>query len=249
MRIPRLFVTAPLAAGDVVELDNDNSRYLTRVLRRKPGDPVTLFCGDGQDYLASIASTSGNASVQIESAQANATESPLKITLVQSLAKGAKLDLVVQKATELGARAIVPVSNDRSILQISADKQARKLDHWRKIAINACAQCNRSVVPHIEPPQTFEQWLSLRQSDTTFLLDPDAAQSIGTASAPAAGSCTLVGGPEGGFSPEEIASARTHQLQAVSFGPRVLRTETAGLAAIAVLQALFGDLCTRRDEE
>ncbi len=243
MRIPRVFVSASLNKGDVVDLDSENSRYLVRVLRRQTDDPVTLFNGDGNDYLSSIASTAGKTSLRIESVQANSTESPLKITLVQSLAKGAKLDLVVQKATELGVHAIAPVSNERSILQIAPDKQARKLDHWRKIAVSACAQCNRSVVPQIEVPQTFEQWLSTRQSDTTFLLDPDATQGIGVTQAPAAGSCTLVVGPEGGFSQDERDRASAHGVLPVCFGPRVLRTETAGLAAIAVLQALFGDLC------
>ncbi len=244
MRRPRVFVDSSLPVGHEITLDADNSRYLARVLRRQIGDPVTLFSGDGNDYLASIVSVAGATRVLIESMQPNTTESPLKITLVQSLAKGAKLDLVVQKATELGVHAIEPVSNDRSILQISKDKQSRKLEHWQKIAVSACAQSNRSTLPRIEPPRSFEQWLNAREKNTTLLLDPAAGQSFSQACQPGLTSCTIVIGPEGGFSPTELATAATHQLLPVQFGPRVLRTETAGLAAIAVMQALYGDLCT-----
>lgn len=229
--------------GDNLTLDADNSKYLKRVLRRAPGDPVEVFTGDGMNYRGSISSIESGVSISIIDRQPNPSESALQITLVQSLAKGAKLDLVVQKATELGVHAIVPISNDRSVLQIAADKQTRKLEHWHKIAISACAQSNRSTVPHIHAPLAFESWLHATRSDPTFLLDPEASYSLPQRAPVAMAQCTLVIGPEGGFSPAELALAEKHRLLSARFGPRILRTETAGLAAIAALQALYGDLC------
>lgn len=241
MKTPRLFVDQPLQIDQIIELDREASKYISRVLRRSEGDPLALFNGDGNDYAATLIAPGKTTHVQINSKSANSTESPVNITLVQSLAKGTKLDLVIQKATELGVSRITPVSSDRSVLQIDATRLQKRMQHWRGVAISACTQCNRSVLPEIDEPGSLSDWLSSKKHDNTFILQPDSGQSIGSITI-SGRSCTIIVGPEGGFSDEEIQHALTHGVIPIACGPRILRTETAGFTTIAILQARFGDL-------
>ncbi len=241
MRIPRLYTDQRLAPNDLITLDHDASKYLTRVLRMQTGHQLVLFNGDGYNYGAVISNVAKATAVTVTSCQPNPSESPLKITLVQSLGKGAKLDLVIQKATELGAHRISPISNERSVRRIPQDRTSRKLDHWRNIAISACAQCNRSTIPIIDPLADFNDWLTALDSDNVYLLHPEATHSFADIELTSP-DCTLLVGPEGGFSDEEITQATATGITPLRCGPRILRTETAGFAAISILQARFGDL-------
>jgi len=241
-RTVRIYVESALATGAELVLDRQNAHYLSRVLRQRNGDEISMFNGDGNDYRAALTVDGKAVRATILDCQPNPTESPLHVTLVQGLAKGAKLDLVVQKATELGVAAIAPVSNDRSVLRVSDEKSAQKLAHWKKIAASACAQCNRSRLPEIQAPQSFANWLLENSGDaTTLLLQPGSGTSLMQLPQPS-GPLALVVGPEGGFSQSESELALQHGAIAASCGPRVLRTETAGFAAIAILQARFGDI-------
>ncbi len=224
----------------IVTLDSDASRYLCKVMRYDVGDQVVLFNGDGNDYTASILNAGKSVQLQINASSRNTTESPVHITLVQALAKGTKLELIIQKATELGVGRITPVSTERSVLQVEKKRSERKLEHWNKIASSACAQCNRSVIPTIDPIIELSQWFTEHESEHSVLIDPAATSSF-KALVPNNAINILVG-PEGGFSDKELALAQASGVATVRCGPRVLRTETAGFAAIAIVQALIGDM-------
>ncbi len=242
MRTTRLFFSDSLTSNNnpVITLDADASRYLCKVMRYKEGDQVVLFNGDGNDYTATLVSAGKAAQLQVESSCGNPTESPLKITLVQALAKGTKLDLVIQKATELGVSHITPVNTEHSVLQIDQKRSVRKLDHWKKVASSACAQCNRSVVPTIDPVTDLAQWFKDHENEYSVLIDPLAKQSFKDLGQQP--TMNILVGPEGGFSKNELALAADTNVNTVRLGPRVLRTETAGFAAIAIAQSHIGDM-------
>ena len=248
MRTTRLYLTnSPdeLSAGVTgnippVTLNADASRYLSKVMRYKVDDTVVLFNGDGNNYNARIISINKTVQVQIDSVDKNETESPLSITLVQSLAKGTKLELIIQKATELGVVKVSPVTTERTVLQIDQKRMQKKLEHWSKIAQSACAQCNRSVVPIIEPVLDFKQWLSVHAGEHSLLIQPGATETFADLNSKTA--INILVGPEGGFSDAELALAIEAGVNTVRCGPRVMRTETAGLVAIAIVQSLMGDL-------
>jgi len=239
LRITRLFTTEKLAEGSTVALDKESSHYLSRVMRYKTGDKFVLFNGDGHDYQASIVNLDKIVNAEVEFKQKNNTESPLSVTLVQALAKGTKLDLVIQKATELGATKISPINTERSVLQIDQSRLNKKRDHWKKIAISASAQCNRSVVPEVTEVTQFEEWMTHHSNEHIVLIDPTANQSFQDVEIK--DHINLMIGPEGGFSESELALAIKVGADLVKCGPRIMRTETAGLASLAILQALFGD--------
>lgn len=241
MKIPRLFIDQPLHVDQSVFLDRDASKYIVRVLRRTTGDQLLVFNGDGSDYPATITCAGKATEIQINRQQKNNTESPMDITLVQSLAKGTKLDLIIQKATELGVKRITPIASDRSVLQIDRARLAKRMDHWRGVAISACTQSQRSFVPVIDEPQSYINWLESASHENTFLLHPLSEHTIGSVNC-SSQRCTVVIGPEGGFSSEELHKANLANIQSISCGPRILRTETAGFTVIAVFQSRFGDL-------
>jgi 16S rRNA (uracil1498-N3)-methyltransferase len=229
-----------LAVGTVFALDKDAAKYLIHVLRRDVGDQLVVFNGDGNNYLSSIVAAGSKPQIKVETCTENLSESKLDLTLVQALAKGSKLDLVIQKATELGVRRIVPVVAERSIMQIDADRQQKKLNHWRGVAVSASAQCGRSVIPDIETPARLADWFQ-RAGTAGLLLHPTGHQSISSVTVKDQ-TCTLFVGPEGGFSDRELAAARDVGIQFATCGPRILRTETAGFTATAILQSRYGDL-------
>lgn len=247
MKTPRVYINAALTVGEQIKLDKDAGKYVVRVLRRRVGDGLELFNGDGYNYRATLLSCTATDTVaEIQQRHHNNAESPLSINLVQALAKGTKLDLVIQKATELGVTQITPVSSERSILQLDKSRLDRKLEHWRGIAESAASQCHRSVIPVIAAPQSLSDWLQhSAQNSTCLLLHPQTQQSLNDIKLelpPELQECSLLIGPEGGFSDGELAHASQCGVMSFRLGPRILRTETAGFTAIAILQSLYGDI-------
>lgn len=224
----------------IIALNADDSRYLTKVMRYNEGDAVEVFNSDGYNYRAIIEASGKSVHLKIVAAEQNHSESPVRITLVQSLAKGTKLDLVIQKSTELGVAKISPVSSERAVLQLDQKRAQKKAEHWINIARSACAQCNRSVVPQIDPVVSLDQWIAEHQNEHSILIHPTARKTFKDIQ-PVTNLNILVG-PEGGFSDRELATAAEAGIESVRCGPRVLRTETAGFAAIAIVQSLMGDM-------
>jgi 16S rRNA (uracil1498-N3)-methyltransferase len=229
------------ASGQAYEVSEEIARHF-QVLRIGVDDHVTLFDGLGGEWDAVITGASNRrARVQLMAFDPVERESPLQITLVQALATGDKMDFIVQKAIELGVSAIQPIATERTTLKLAGERAQKRTDHWQAIARAACEQCGRNRVPVVAEAVTLEAWLAGPMAGRRLLLHPLAESSlVGLAciSQPIA----LMVGPEGGFSEKEVALALTHGAMPVRFGPRVLRTETAGLGAIAALAAVHGDL-------
>lgn len=242
MRVTRVFVDAPLAVGAKLALPGDVTAYLSRVLRLRPGDACVLFNGDGNDYDARLlALDKRGAEAEVVDVAAVANESPLRIVLLQGIARGEKMDLVLQKATELGVAEVVPVDSDRSEVRLQGERLDKRVAHWRGVVAAACGQCGRARVPEVRPPRPLEEALEALPPLPGYLLDPGAGQSIGTLAGLAEG-CVLAVGPEGGWSPRDRERLHAAGFAGLRLGPRILRTETAGIAAIAALQSRFGDL-------
>lgn len=241
MRTIRVHVDSPLAVGQEVLLPEDAARHLGTVLRLGPGDAFVLFNGDGHDYPACwIEGGRKAARVAVLGQQRVDRESPLRITLAQAICRGEKMDLVLQKAVELGVHTVQVLHSTRSEVKLDGERLARRMEHWRQVIVSACEQCGRAVLPELHPPQPLATWMRTAAEGLRLHLDPEATASL--ASLPAADAVTLVVGPEGGFAPEEVERLGANGSTGLRLGPRVLRTETAGLAAIAALQARFGDL-------
>jgi 16S rRNA (uracil1498-N3)-methyltransferase len=243
MRLIRVHVDAALAPGARVTLAGAATAHLRRVLRLEAGDAVTLFNGDGADYPSRIAVFGrGTAEAEVTDRVAARAESPLAITLVQGIARTERMDLVVQKATELGVAAIVPIATARGVVRLDAAARARKRAHWQAIAVAACEQCGRARIPAVAEPRTLDAFLAEPPPDgTRLLLSPDAQVSLG-AVAQGAASIALLIGPEGGLEQAEWLAAIAAGWRACRLGPRVLRSETAAIAAVAILQSIGGDL-------
>lgn len=245
MRVIRAFVERVLTTGQTVELPDDAAAHLVRVLRLREGDTCVLFNGDGFDHDARLVKVGKRgASAEIVGTRAVNVESPLRITLVQGIARGEKMDWILQKATELGVAGIVPVSSDRSEVRLDAERAAKRHAHWRSVVVSACEQSWRARVPGVAAPQSLVAALeALPSAGTRWLLDPDATGGIATLAADAASNgLVLAIGPEGGWSANDRAALVAAGFGGLRLGPRILRTETAGVAAIAALQARFGDL-------
>ncbi len=242
MKTPRVYVDEQLADVSEITLNKDASKYIVRVLRRRDGDPLDLFNGDGFNYHSILKlSTTSVAIAAIQTREINTSESPLKINLVQSLAKGSKLDLVIQKATELGVTQISPVVSERSVLQIDKARVDRKIHHWQGVAVSAATQCQRSVVPIVKPPVSLIDWIDhTDQPASCLLLHPTADKTLKEIEL-TSNKCSVMVGPEGRFTNEEINYAKARGVTTFQCGPRILRTETAGFTAIAILQSLYGD--------
>ena len=205
------------------------------------GDRVILFNGDGRNYPGEISEIQRQSVlVKLFDSQVPGNESPLKITLVQAISRGERMDYSLQKATELGVFCIQPVISSRVEVRLDDKRQARRLIHWQGVVISACEQSGRATVPEVNPPLSLEQWLAAVDAYPRLVLDPAAVIKMSSFSITGEAVSILVG-PEGGFTDEELERVRSGGVTAVSFSPRILRTETAGPAAIAVLQAIAGD--------
>lgn len=241
MRVTRVFVDEPLAGGRELRLATAAAAHVSRVLRLSVGDELTLFDGNGSEYSATIFEARGTTlRVRVGEPRPVDRESPLRITLVQGISRGERMDWVVQKATELGVAAIVPVITERSVVKLDATQARKKHEHWRAITVGACEQCGRNRLPDLAMPMPFGRWLAEAPSDgTRILLHATASDGLGSIGRPAA--VTLLIGPEGGLATQEREAAAVSGFQPVRLGPRILRTETAAIAAICALQALVGD--------
>ncbi|RZZ90856.1 16S rRNA (uracil(1498)-N(3))-methyltransferase [Pseudoxanthomonas winnipegensis] len=244
MRVTRVHVEAALAPGHEVALPEDAAAHLARVLRLREGDACVLFNGDGHDYPARLVSLDKRqVRARIEAAQPLQNESPLRIVLLQGIARGEKMDLILQKATELGVARILPVDSERSEVKLSGERLHKRLAHWQGVVVAACEQSGRARVPEVASPQALIAAAAALPDDTLrLLLDPQGAHALSTLQAPASQRVVIAIGPEGGWSPRDRQALEAAGFQGLRLGPRVLRTETAGLAAIAALQARLGDL-------
>lgn len=239
----RLYIATRLDAGGNVKLDADRSHYLLRVLRMKPGQSLIVFNGDGGEFAASLAAARRDrATIRVGERREPQTESALKVHLVQGISRGERMDWVVQKATELGVKRISPVLTEHGIVRLQGERAARRHTHWQKVAISATEQCGRTRPPLVDPPQPLKNWFGEgpRETGRDLVLSPGADEPL-LAASPLSKLCVLVG-PEGGLSASEYDDAAAAGFRAVSLGPRILRTETAALAALAIVQSAWGDL-------
>lgn len=240
MREIRIHHPEPLADDAVVVLGATARHHLSSVLRLRDGAEITLFDGSGREWPAQLEDARRGVATTGMGVE-RVTESPLSVTLVQGIARGERMDWAIQKAVELGVKRIVPVNTERSGVHLDAARAAKRHVHWQGIVIAACEQSGRTRVPAIDPPSSladaFEQLQGL-----ALVLDPAATLPLSSAPVDPRATVTLMVGPEGGFSDGEIAAITAAGGKGVRLGPRVLRTETAGVAALAVLQSTFGDL-------
>ena len=242
MKPPRVYHRAPMQVGRDATLDEAASRHLTRVLRMRSGEAVTLFDGAGGEHHGTIRSVERDSvRVRIERFDPIERESALQVGLAQVVSAGELMDLTVQKAVELGVAWIQPLLARRGKVRLEPDRAVKRVQHWERVAIAACEQCGRNRLPAVRPVLELASWLGTRASGQCgLLLDPESALRLSQAG-PLDGEITLLVGGESGFAEEEIELAGQWGFRAVQLGPRVLRTETAGLAALAALQALRGD--------
>ena len=241
--VPRLFVSGPLAVGATIELPAAETHHALHALRLVIGDAVTLFDGRGGEYGGVLAQAGKRtASVTVDAHHAVEREAPLRITLAQGLSSGDRMDYTVQKAVELGVTALQPIAAARSVVHLSAERAAKRLLHWQQIALHACEQCGRNRVPAVAPVQRLTTWLASLprlSGEARLLLQPEAPRTLRDVALPT--SAMLAVGPEGGFDADECRALAVAGFVAVRLGPRVLRTETAGAAALAAMLAHWGD--------
>jgi|SRR5450830_40085 len=247
MATPRFYCPNNLLIGNFLpgsnmQLPDNAASHAVRVLRMQAGEKVILFNGDGADYLAELTLVSKNAvAAKIISSQTVDNESPLKITLLQGISSGDRMDFTIQKAVEMGVSQIQAISTQRSVVRLSAERAEKRLEHWKNVIISACEQSGRAFVPEISSPVSLAQWFSKKPMfDLGITLAPSAAQSLKQLAKPAGNICLLVGA-EGGLTDDEIDLASSQGFKPVTLGKRILRTETAPLAAIAAIQTLWGD--------
>ncbi|MCG5512271.1 16S rRNA (uracil(1498)-N(3))-methyltransferase [Ectothiorhodospira shaposhnikovii] len=249
MRVPRCYLDHPLAVGREVDLDERAHRHVVQVLRLRTGAPLILFNGDGAEYTATLIQAERRASAaRIEARVPRDTRPTLPVTLAQGIAKGDRMDYGLQKATELGVSRIQPVITRRTVGGDDERRLDKRMAHWRGVIISACEQCGRNDIPELLPPMPLTHWLGAYRSGPGaeeqalgLVLDPRATHGLtGIRNRPA--SIHLLIGPEGGLEENEIGQAVHEGMTPVRLGPRILRTETAGVAALAVIQALWGDL-------
>jgi 16S rRNA (uracil1498-N3)-methyltransferase len=236
---PRLYCPAVLAAGAVVDLPPEAAHHAKRVLRLGEGDEIILFDGQGAEFDASLLR---DGQARIDARREVDREAPLRVTLIQALPAADKMDWVVQKAVELGVGTIQPVAAKRSVLRLSGERQQRRIEHWQQVAVSACEQCGRNRVPIVAPLLDLPHYLGLGSNTAALrlLLSPEAVAPLSGMARPQ-GEVHLLVGPEGGFEAGELLAAASAGFQPVRLGPRILRTETAGLASLAAMMALWGD--------
>lgn len=241
MSVPRFYTRQALAPGARLELPEPVARHAVRVLRLNAGAEIILFDGRGGEYPATLEHIErDHVSVRLGHWSPRECESPLEITLIQAVQAADKMDFTLQKAVELGITGFHPVTSRRSVVRLSGERAARRVAHWQGVAAAACEQCGRNHVPLVGPLESVEQWLSRPAPKAQrLLLAPEATQSL--SDLPAAPAVQLLVGAEGGLDPIEMAAAQSAGFLPIRLGPRILRTETAGLAVLAALQTLWGD--------
>jgi 16S rRNA (uracil1498-N3)-methyltransferase len=244
MRLTRVHVPGPLAAGGRHTIEGDAANHISRVLRLQPGDSLTVFDGRGGEHAARIEGfRKGTVIIEVGERSATDRQSSLSLTLAQGVSRGERMDWVVQKATELGVTRIVPVLTERTVVRLDAKQAERRLSRWQGIAVAACEQSGRNRIPEVSAPLGLTEYLrhDINVPATKLLLSPSGTLRIADLKAPDDGIVVLIG-PEGGLADSEQRTALEAGFVAVRMGPRVLRTETAAIAALALLQHQFGDL-------
>ncbi len=237
MRIPRIYHPASLGEGETVTLRKAAIKHAVTVLRLRPGAPLTLFDGQGNAYQAEL-TKQGEA--RVKKPLSGSSESPLALHLIQAIARGERMDFIIQKAVELGVSEITPVLSERCVVKLKGERTTRRLQHWQEIIIGACEQSGCNRLPVLSRVTPLDRVLTGSSGGLNLLLDPAAERGAGDLPRPA-GKISLVIGPEGGFSESEIGLARRAGFTSLRLGPRILRTETAALAAVSALQTLWGD--------
>lgn len=241
MRAPRIFTEQILGPNVSIELERGPSQHIARALRMRVGGSLLLFNGDGGEYAATITAVDKNA-VRISTQDHYQTEreSPLSLELGIAISRGDRMDWVIQKATELGVASITPLTSERTEVKLKADRASKKHKHWRQIIISACEQCGRNRLPELQALKSVNQWLPHVVADRKFVLHHRHGSAQNTGQKPT--SVAVLVGPEGGLSPQEIDIAKGFDFEPLSLGPRILRTETAPIATLAILQAQWGDM-------
>jgi len=240
----RLHIASDFGVNSTLHLDADQARYLNRVLRLRVGDTLLVFDGLGSEYSASITSLGKSAATLLVTEESvTTTESELKVHLVQGVSRGERMDFVVQKASELGVKRITPVLTEFGVVKLDATRAEKRREHWQKVAASACEQCGRVRLPLIDAPLPLKHWFGSKPEhvDAELILKPGATTPLTGIEVPQTKVCVLIG-PEGGFSDGELEDAVIAGFRPVSLGPRILRTETAAVATLAILQSLWGDL-------
>ncbi len=241
MRQIRIYQAGPLSVNETLLLSDEVAHHVIHVLRLKVNAELILFDGSGHEYLAMIVNIhKKNVEVLIQQQQIINRESPLHLHLGQAISRGERMDYTIQKATELGVTSITPLLTERCNVKLTPERWQKRQLHWQMIAINACQQCGRNVVPIIHPAIALQDWLALPQSSVKLLLDPIAKNDF--ASIPSTNEISLLIGNEGGLTSAEMDKAIQQGFIALQLGPRVLRTETAAVVAMSILQYQWGDL-------
>ncbi|WP_163557845.1 16S rRNA (uracil(1498)-N(3))-methyltransferase [Halomonas sp. NO4] len=240
-RAPRIHVAADFRVGGDVVLPEGAARHVARVLRLGSGAPLTLFDGAGREACAVLVEASRKQVVaRVDAIEAGRGESPLAVHLGQAIAKGDRMDFAIQKAVELGVAAITPLYTAHGEVRLKGERAAKKLAHWQAVAASACEQCGRATLPPVHPPMGLADWLAGRDEALRLVLHPGTTGAFERSEAP--GDAALLIGPEGGLAEEEVAAALAAGFAPLALGPRILRTETAPLVALSLLQHRFGDL-------
>ncbi len=242
MRASRIHISGPLTPRSRLTLSGDRAHYVGRVLRLRPGHELILFDGSGGEYPATVSRISeGAVDVDVGDRQPVERGSPLAVTLAIGISRGDRMDYTVQKTAELGLHALVPLLTERCGVRLSNERAGQRLQHWRRIALSASEQCGRNRLPVIQPVTDLQTWIAGRPPEPGFVLAPHGTDGIHELPHPGS-RVTLLIGPEGGLSRDEVERATEAGLRALRLGPRVLRTETAAVAALATVQAIWGDL-------
>jgi 16S rRNA (uracil1498-N3)-methyltransferase len=242
-RVTRIYAPDVLAPGALLSLREAAAHHLSRVLRAVVGDRVIVF-NDGVEFAGAIARIDKHSvSVRLEAGTPVDRENPLSCVLAQAISSGERMDMTLQKAAELGVRSVQPLYSERSIVRLDAGRAVKRVEHWQEVLISACEQCGRTVVPPVAAPQPVLEWLAALPAPSAdeirILMSPQASQRLADLPPPAR--IVLMAGPEGGFTEVETALAMKRGFIGVRVGPRVLRTETAALAALAAFNTLWGD--------
>ena len=241
VRIPRIYQPAPLVSDREIELDAQATAHVTRVLRLKAGDALRVFDGEGGEYEAVISNVGRRvATIEIGDFVDRSVESPLELVLVQGISRGERMDYTVQKAVELGVTRIIPVMTERTVVNLKGERKDKRREHWQSVVNSACEQCGRNTIPQVAPVITFHDWLGEPNEGYKLVLHHRAQNTL-PERPPQQGSITLLIGPEGGLSFVEISAAQSAGYLPLRLGPRVMRTETAAVAALSVLQWTWGD--------
>lgn len=241
MRISRLYLPQALEEGTVLRLDEESAHYLRTVLRLKRGADLTVFNGDGREYSARVANVGRDeVLVEIGDGRDREVESPLTTHIGLGISRGERMDLAIQKAVELGASRITPLFTEHCVVRLDEARRGNRRQHWQKVARSACEQCGRNRIPEVEEPVDLKDWVAGREGLRLFF-DPQGAVGLKDLPQPE-GLVSILSGPEGGFASKERTLAREAGFVPVRLGPRILRTETAVLAALSAIQAIWGDL-------